>query len=112
MLLLIPFPQYMGTWYDIESYPVPFQGGACPTATYTLTDAGVDVYNTQVVGQQLDTIRGTAVLATTDGSAKLNVTFPIAGTNRECNNLLSHRIPHTGSAWKCSQFFCGTINGL
>ncbi|CAH2094770.1 unnamed protein product [Euphydryas editha] len=72
---------YGGTWYDIESYPVNFQDGTCPTATYTLTSTGVDVYNTQVVNQQLDTINGFAVLATNDGQAKLNVSFPIAGTN-------------------------------
>ncbi|XP_052744153.1 uncharacterized protein LOC112046433 [Bicyclus anynana] len=72
---------YMDTWYDIEGYPVQFQDGTCPTATYSLTAAGVDVFNTQVVRQELDTIRGTAVLATDDGSAKLTVSFPIAGTN-------------------------------
>lgn len=86
----MPFPQYMGTWYDIEGYPVAFQGGTCPTATYTLTDTGVDVFNTQVVGQQLDTIRGSAVVASTDGSAKLTVTFPIAGTNSEYFLLTDH----------------------
>ncbi|XP_045453252.1 uncharacterized protein LOC123662453 [Melitaea cinxia] len=72
---------YLGTWYDIESYPVQFQDGTCPTATYTSSTTGVDVFNTQVVGQQLDTIEGSAVLATDDGQAKLTVTFPIAGTN-------------------------------
>ncbi|XP_047536967.1 uncharacterized protein LOC125070976 isoform X1 [Vanessa atalanta] len=72
---------YMNTWYDIESYPVQFQDGTCPTATYTLTSTGVEVFNTQVVGQQLDTIEGFAVPATTDNSAKLNVSFPIAGTD-------------------------------
>ncbi|CAH2243005.1 jg19448 [Pararge aegeria aegeria] len=72
---------YMGTWYDVEGYPVQFQDGTCPSATYSLTSTGVDVYNTQVVDSWLDTIRGSAVLATSDGSAKLTVTFPIAGTN-------------------------------
>ncbi|XP_050354414.1 LOW QUALITY PROTEIN: uncharacterized protein LOC126776158 [Nymphalis io] len=72
---------YMGMWYDIESYPVRFQDGTCPTAAYTLISTGVEVFNTQVVSQQLDTIEGFAVPATTDGSAKLNVSFPIAGTD-------------------------------
>ncbi|CAH0728579.1 unnamed protein product, partial [Brenthis ino] len=71
---------YMNTWYDIESYPVAFQNGTCPTATYTL-GANVDVFNTQVVNQQLDTINGVAVLTGPANIAKLNVTFPIAGTN-------------------------------
>ena len=70
----------MNTWYDIESYPVRFQDGTCPTATYTLGSV-VDVYNTQVVGQQLDTINGVAVFAGNASEAKLNVSFPIAGTN-------------------------------
>ncbi|CAK1583857.1 unnamed protein product [Parnassius mnemosyne] len=73
--------QYMGVWYDIESYPQQFQDGTCATATYTLTPNGVDVFNTQVINQQLDTITATAVPASNDGSAKLIVTFPIAGTN-------------------------------
>ncbi|XP_045776254.1 uncharacterized protein LOC123874798 [Maniola jurtina] len=72
---------YMNTWYDIEGYPVQFQDGTCPTATYTLGETGVDVFNTQVVAQELDTIRGSAVVASDDGSAKLTVTFPVAGTN-------------------------------
>ncbi|XP_068619407.1 uncharacterized protein [Battus philenor] len=72
---------YMGRWYDVESYPQGFQGGTCPTATYTLTPNGVEVLNTQVVGQRLDTILANAVPASTDGSAKFTVTFPIAGTN-------------------------------
>ncbi|KPI92172.1 Apolipoprotein D [Papilio xuthus] len=72
---------YMGLWYDIESYPQEFQDGTCATATYNLTANGVDVFNTQVVNQQLDTINANAVPASTDGSAKFTVTFPIAGTN-------------------------------
>ncbi|CAH2044979.1 unnamed protein product, partial [Iphiclides podalirius] len=73
--------QYMGVWYDIEGYPQEFQNGTCATATYTLTDAGVAVVNTQVLNQQLDVITATALPASDDGSAKFTVTFPIAGTN-------------------------------
>ncbi|XP_013135715.1 PREDICTED: uncharacterized protein LOC106101136 [Papilio polytes] len=72
---------YMGLWYDIESYPQEFQDGTCATATYNLTPNGVDVFNTQVINQQLDTITAVAVPASNDGSAKFTVTFPIAGTN-------------------------------
>ncbi|KPJ13950.1 Apolipoprotein D [Papilio machaon] len=72
---------YMGLWYDIESYPQAFQDGTCATALYNLTANGVDVFNTQVINQQLDTINANAVPASTDGSAKFIVTFPIAGTN-------------------------------
>ncbi|XP_072929716.1 uncharacterized protein [Epargyreus clarus] len=73
--------RYMNRWYDIESYPQAFQDGSCPTANYNLTDSGVEVLNTQVVRQQLDTMTGFAVPASFDNSAKLNVTFPIAGTD-------------------------------
>ncbi|KAJ0173509.1 hypothetical protein K1T71_010658 [Dendrolimus kikuchii] len=73
--------RYMGLWHDIESYPTDFQFGSCANAFYTLVDGQVDVFNTQVVNQRLDTINGVAVIASTDGSAKLSVRFPIAGTN-------------------------------
>lgn len=63
----------------IETYAAEFQGleSTCNDASYTLNSNGiVDVYNTQVINQTLDTINGTATLATTDGSAKLLVNFP------------------------------------
>ncbi|XP_013192152.2 uncharacterized protein LOC106136222 [Amyelois transitella] len=70
---------YSGHWYAIESYPQEFQFGTCQRALYTVNDDGsVEVYNTQVYQQRLDAINGTAVLASSDGSAKLNVTFLIA----------------------------------
>lgn len=75
------FLQYLGLWHDIESYPSGFQEGQCHNALYTLRGDVVDVFNTQVINQNLDTIRGTAVPISDDGSGKLLVTFPIAGTN-------------------------------
>lgn len=42
----------------------------------------MEVVNSQVVDQELDTIKATAVPAVDDGSAKLTVTFP-AGPNGE-----------------------------
>lgn len=71
----------MGLWHDIESYPSGFQEGQCNNAYYTLGDDAVGVFNTQVVDQNLDTIRGTAVPNSDDGSGKLLVSFPIAGTD-------------------------------
>ncbi|KPJ05890.1 Apolipoprotein D, partial [Papilio xuthus] len=67
---------YLGRWRLIETYFTEQQSGTCNDATYTLNNNVVDVYNTQVINQQLDTINGTATLATTDGSAKLLVNFP------------------------------------
>lgn len=68
--------QYQGTWRLIESYPAEFQSGDCNDATYTLNGSSVIVFNTQVIKQTLDTITGSAVLASTDGNGKLLVTFP------------------------------------
>lgn len=77
--------QYTGLWHDIESYPAPFQMGTCSNAEYTLNaDGTVFVYNTQVVNQVLDVMTGTAVLASTDGSARLRVTFLVGGVNGKC----------------------------
>lgn len=95
--------QYMGTWYDIESYPQEFQNGTCSTATYTLTDNGVEVYNTQVINESLDDIYGLAVPDNDDGFAKLIVTFPIAGT--EC---MSSHFHHNFIIIKFTSHYRGT----
>lgn len=74
----------MELWHDIQSYPTGFQEGTCNNAFYTLVDGEVDVFNTQVINQTLDTINGVARLVpTNDASAKLIVSFPVAGTNRK-----------------------------
>lgn len=76
----------MGLWHEIESYPSVFQTGTCNNAYYSLdlTTAIVDVFNTQVINQQLDTINGSAVIADdAAGTGKLVVTFPIADTDRK-----------------------------
>ncbi|XP_045485998.1 uncharacterized protein LOC110999208 isoform X1 [Pieris rapae] len=70
---------YLGSWYDIESYPTAYQFGSCPTATYTLNNAVVDVYNTEVINQRLSYVNGVAV-PYPDGSSRLTVSFPIPGT--------------------------------
>lgn len=73
----------MGLWHEIEAYPTAFQNGECNNAFYTLNNGVVDVFNTQVINQSLDTINGVATIASDDGSAKLLVSFPVAGTNRK-----------------------------
>lgn len=75
--------QYTGLWHDIASYSNRFQVGTCNNARYTLVTDYVDVLKTQVIGQSLNVIKGVARVASTDGSAKLTVTFPIAGSNRK-----------------------------
>lgn len=71
--------QYLGKWYEIASYPQPFQFGDCARAQYSLGDNVVDVVNTQVVNKTLDVMLATAVVASTDGSGVLNVTFNLPG---------------------------------
>lgn len=73
--------QYLGLWHDIESFPTPFQFGTCSNAYYSLGEAGVNVYNTQVINETLDFINGVATLV--GNEAKLVVSFPVEGTNRE-----------------------------
>ncbi|CAH0594385.1 unnamed protein product [Chrysodeixis includens] len=77
--------KYLKLWHDIESYPMPFQAGSCPNAFYDLYDAEtVSVFNTQVIGQTLDTIVGKAVVTSDDESAKLEVSFEgfVEGTTK------------------------------
>lgn len=81
-LFFFPILQYLGTWFDVASYNTVFQQGTCNTAFYSPGFGGsVDVLNTQVVNQRLATMLGNAQVASTDGTAKLDVTFPIGGTN-------------------------------
>lgn len=70
----------MGTWHNIEMYPSRYQDGTCSNAFYGIVDGQVIVVNTQVKDQKLETVRGVAVPAA-DGSAKLVVTFPVAGSD-------------------------------
>ncbi|XP_050664604.1 uncharacterized protein LOC126965205 isoform X19 [Leptidea sinapis] len=70
--------RYMGTWYDIESFPAAFQFGSCSTANYALNGSVVDVVNTEVLGQRLITFEGYAVPGA-DETAKLTVYFNIPG---------------------------------
>lgn len=82
----------MGLWHDIRSYPEDFQIGTCQNANYELVGGVVDVLNTQVINQTLDTMTGTAVLVSTDGSARLSVTFNVGGINGNNNILYRGRL--------------------
>jgi apolipoprotein D and lipocalin family protein len=72
--------RYMGTWYEIASYPNSFQRGCTATkATYVLRDDGkVNVLNECRRGSlegELTTARGTAKVVDGTTNAKLKVTF-------------------------------------
>ncbi|KAF9816947.1 hypothetical protein SFRURICE_016828 [Spodoptera frugiperda] len=74
--------EYMNKWHNILSYPTRFQDGTCVNAYYTLTNNGVNVLNSQVNDQRLETMSGVAVPSSNDGSAKLVVSFPVAGSDQ------------------------------
>lgn len=72
--------RYLGLWYEIAKYPVPFEEGCVGvTAEYSLNDDGsIRVFNKCLPGSfdaEPTTIVGTATAADPDNSAKLNVSF-------------------------------------
>jgi apolipoprotein D and lipocalin family protein len=75
--------RYMGTWYEIASYPTRFQKGcAASTATYALNpDGTVDVLNQCRKEGELTAARGTAWVPDPADPAKLRVRFfwPFSG---------------------------------
>ncbi|NLX21793.1 MAG: lipocalin family protein [Phycisphaerae bacterium] len=76
----VDLARYAGKWYEIASYPTPFQAGCtATTAEYTLRDDGrVMVVNT-CRGGSLDgpvrRIQGSARVADASTNAKLKVSF-------------------------------------
>lgn len=76
----VDLQRYMGTWYEIASYPQPFQKGCtATTATYSLRpDGEVDVLNRCRKGSpegELKEARGRARLVDKATNAKLEVSF-------------------------------------
>lgn len=69
--------KYLGTWYEIARFPVPFEAGcAGVTAEYgALPDGTISVFNTcrNLDGSVRSTIAGTAEIV---GPGRLAVTFP------------------------------------
>lgn len=72
------FLQFLGRWHEVASYYSENALGTCPNAFYSAnTDGSVGVVNSQVIGQTLLTIGGSAVVASTDGSGILSVTLEV-----------------------------------
>jgi len=68
--------KYTGEWIEVSRYPQTTQSGQCTRAKYELlTDGAVSILNSQVVNEELATISGEAVVASSDGTGKLKVTF-------------------------------------
>ena len=75
----VDIQRYLGTWYEIAKYPVPFENGCYGvTAEYSLNDDGtVRVFNScrDADGRVARTIEGYARVEDTTSNAKLNVYF-------------------------------------
>jgi apolipoprotein D and lipocalin family protein len=77
---IVHLDRYVGTWYEIASYPSRFQKGChCTTATYTMSDKGYVVVenrcNRDSVNGKASYIKGKAFVEEGSGNAKLNVQF-------------------------------------
>jgi apolipoprotein D and lipocalin family protein len=76
----VDLQKYMGTWYEIASFPQKFQKGChCTTAAYEMTDKGyVRVINTcrkDSADGKPKTASGKAFVVEGTGNAKLKVQF-------------------------------------
>ncbi len=71
----VDLKRYVGTWYELASFPQSFQEGCShTTATYTLRDDGeIDVLNRCIKDGELDEAEGRARLV--EPPAKLEVSF-------------------------------------
>lgn len=72
--------QYLGTWYEIASFPMRAQADCTgTTATYSLREDGdIEVYNRCLVGSldgEVKDITGKAWIVDTDTNARLKVQF-------------------------------------
>jgi apolipoprotein D and lipocalin family protein len=76
----VELSRYLGTWYEIASYPQSFQKGCtATTADYTLRDDGmITVVNRcrkETLDGKLDEAKGLARVVDTTTNAKLEVSF-------------------------------------
>jgi apolipoprotein D and lipocalin family protein len=69
--------RYVGTWYEIASFPQRFQKGCTDSrAEYRLRDDGdVEVMNSCLRNGQVDTVKGKAWVVDRSTNAKLKVSF-------------------------------------
>lgn len=79
----VDLSRYVGTWYEIASFPQHFQKGCVDSkAVYTLgSDGTIEVLNSCFRNGKIDTAKGKAWVADKATNAKLKVSFfwPIQG---------------------------------
>jgi apolipoprotein D and lipocalin family protein len=74
----VDLERYAGKWYDVASFPQRFQKGChCTSATYTLKEDYVEVFNTcfKKEKNRVSDITGKAFIEDTESNAKLKVQF-------------------------------------
>jgi apolipoprotein D and lipocalin family protein len=76
----VDLKKYSGKWYEIASFPQPFQKGChCTTAEYTLTNRDYVIVenrcNRDSVTGKLSHVKGKAFVQKNSGNAKLKVQF-------------------------------------
>lgn len=68
--------RYLGTWYELASYPQFFERGCTNVkATYTLKEGYVEVYNESLKDGKPNNIKGKAFVVPNTGNSKLKVHF-------------------------------------
>lgn len=82
--------QYLGEWYEVESYPDFLEGGSCKRRRYGLTADGlITLQSSYVSNQSLIAVEGSGIFVSTDGSGRLFATYNIAGPDGKLNELIS-----------------------
>jgi apolipoprotein D and lipocalin family protein len=76
----VDLKRYAGKWFEIASFPQPFQKGChCTTAEYTLSDKGYVIVenrcNRDSINGRQSYIKGKAFAEKDSGNAKLKVQF-------------------------------------
>jgi apolipoprotein D and lipocalin family protein len=72
----VDLEKYAGTWYEIASYPQYFERGCSNvTATYSMKDNYVEVFNECLKAGKSTNIKGKAFVVEGSGNAKLKVQF-------------------------------------
>lgn len=72
----VDLQRYVGTWYEIASYPQFFERGCSNVkATYTSKKDYIEVFNQSIKNAKQNSIKGKAFVLKNSGNAKLKVQF-------------------------------------
>jgi len=68
--------KYAGKWYEIAAYPQWFEKGCSnTTATYTAKDGYIEVFNSSIKKNKINSIKGKAFVVKGSDNTKLKVQF-------------------------------------